>query len=209
MRTARVLLLGSLAVALADSASAASTAPGASILAIQVSRGVADLASGGPTGVTWFNHPEVGMQAQYWYFLRQDYGVNLSAGIGYFKLSDSEPPGFGSSSFQRTISSWHVGLGGDRFAKVSDKLVIFAGPGLQVWGGKFKDEDDTGEAESPSALRLSLTGRIGAHILMGENFGLIGHLGQYWGYMTAEEGEASTKSLPSGTEGAMGFSFGF
>jgi hypothetical protein len=45
--------------------------------------------------------------------------------------------------------------------------------------------------------------------LIGENFGLIGHVGQYWGYATTSEAGAKTKWLPSGSEGAMGFTFAF
>src|SRR5688572_18314016 len=91
MRTARILFLSLIALALAGQASAASTSQGAAILAIQLSRGVADLASAaGTTGeITSFSHSELGVQAQYWYFLREDYAVNVSAGIGYFKQTDS------------------------------------------------------------------------------------------------------------------------
>ena len=208
MRIARLLPLGLLTLGLASPASAASTAAGSSLLAIQLSRGVADLVtpSGGTGEITWFNRPELGAQAQYWYFIREDYAVTLTAGIGYFKQSDTGAPGFGATDFRLTSNSWQVRLGGDRFANVSDKLQIFAGPGIGVWGGKFEIE---GAGESPSALRWTLSGRIGANMVIGQNFGLIGHIGQYWGYLTAEDEGAETKVLPSGTEGAMGFSFGF
>jgi hypothetical protein len=193
-------------------ASAASLEKGASLAAIELSRGVADLTGGGGSGtLVTFALPEVGIQGQYWYFLANEYAVNLSGGIGYFKESDTaDPAALGAENFKRTLSSWKVRLGGDRFAKVSDKLQVFAGPGLQMWGGKVKDEYQfSGTAESPSTSRFAIDGRIGAHILIGQNFGLIGHVGQYWGYATASEGDAKTKWLPSGSEGAMGFTFAF
>jgi len=210
MRTALVLLLGSLTVALAGPACAASTAAGASILAIQLSRGVAEYAF--PASGEIFNHSELGVQAQYWYFLREDYGVNFAAGIGYFKESSTTDPGIllGSSEGQ-TINSWQVRIGGDRFAKLSDKLHLFAGPGIGLWSGKSKfTVDGSTTSETPTVFRWTLSGRIGTHILMGENFGLIGQVGQYWGYATAEDGDGfKSKWLPSSSEGAMGFSFGF
>ncbi|HET9326760.1 MAG TPA: hypothetical protein VFQ05_08315 [Candidatus Eisenbacteria bacterium] len=210
MRFARFWLVASSLLVLPVVASAASLEKGASLLAIQLSRGIADANTdngGYLLSSTW---PEVGVQGQYWYFMAKEYAVNLTAGIGYFKESVTADPAvvFGGNQTY-SVSSWQVRLGGDRFAQVSDKLQFFAGPGIQIWSGRLKFEDESGEAEQPSTTRYALSGRIGAQILMGENFGLMGHIGQYWGYATASEGDAETKWLPSGSEGAMGFSFAF
>ncbi len=210
MRIARLWLLGLVVLLLPTLASAAALEKGSSLLAIQLSRGVADLTGDAGGILITFQRPEVGIQGQYWYFLATEYAVNVTAGIGYFKESDTADPAVvGATDFRQTVSSWQVRVGGDRFAKVSEKLQVFAGPGIQVWGGKAKAKDPTGEVEGPSTTRVSLTGRVGAHILLGQNLGLIGHIGQYWGYGSASEGGAKTKWLPSGSEGAMGFSFGF
>jgi len=210
MRIARVWLLGLAVLVLPSLASAASLQKGASLLAIQLSRGVADLTGDAGGILITFSRPEVGIQGQYWYFMADEYAVNVAGGIGYFKESDTADPAVPlATDFTQTVTSWQFRLGGDRFAKVSEKLQVFAGPGIQIWGGKYKAEDPSGEAEGPSTTRYALSGRIGAHILLGENFGLMGHIGQYWGYATASEGGAETKWLPSGSEGAMGFSFGF
>src|SRR5262245_30068936 len=212
MRIGKVVLLGLAAVGLPSLAAAASLDKGASLFAIQLNRGVADLAAGGGAGtLVTFALPEVGIQGQYWYFMAPEYGVNISAGIGYFKETDTaDQSALGAEDFKRTVTSWKVRIGGDRFAKVSDKLQVFAGPGIHLWGGKVKDEYAlSGTAESPSTTRWALDGRIGAHILMGENFGLIGSVGQYWGYASVKEAGAKTKWLPSGSQGEMGFSFSF
>jgi len=212
MRIGKVVLLGLAAVGLPALASAASLDKGSSLFAIQLSRGVADLTGGGGAGtLVAFALPEVGIQGQYWYFMAPEYGANISAGIGYFKESDTaDPNAIGAEDFKQTVSSWKVRIGGDRFAKVTDKLQVYAGPGLQLWGGKVKSEGSlSGSSESPSTTRWAIDGRIGAHILIGENFGLIGSVGQYWGYATASEGGAKTKWLPSASQGDMGFSFSF
>ena len=210
MRIARVWLLGLAVLMLPALASGASLQKGSSLLGIQLSRGVADLTGDAGGVLITFQRPEVGLQGQYWYFLADEYAINITGGFGYFKESDTADPAvIGATDFTQTVSSWNFRLGGDRFAKVSEKLQVFAGPGLQIWGGKFKAEDPTGEAEGPSTTRFALSGRIGAQIMMGQNLGLMGHIGQYWGYATASEGDAETKWLPSGSEGAMGFTFGF
>jgi hypothetical protein len=210
MSVRRVALLVLAVLAVAGPASAASIDKGASLLAIQLSRGVADLTGDAGGFLLPFSKAEAGVQGQYWYFLADGYGANVSAGIGYYKESDTADPSDPfASDFKQTVTSWQVRVGGDRFAQLGDKLQVFAGPGIQFWGGKLKAEDLSGEAESPSTTRIALTGRIGAHIVVGQNFGIIGHVGQYWGYATAEDGAMKTKWLPSGSEGAMGFSFGF
>lgn len=210
MSVRRVSLLVLAVLAVAGPASAASIEKGSSLLAIQLSRGVADLTGDAGGVLTTTSRAELGFQGQYWYFLANEYGANVSAGIGYFKESATADPGvFAGGDYTDTINSWQVRIGGDRFAKVSDKLQMFAGPGIQIWGGKRKTESGGAEFEEPSTTRFAVSGRFGAQIAIGENFGLIGHIGQYWGYATADKGEAKTKWLPSGTEGAMGFSFGF
>jgi len=208
MRVARIWLSSLALLMLPVLASAASLEKGSSLLAIQLSRGVADLTGDAGGILIAYQRPEVGIQGQYWYFMAKEYAVNVTGGIGYFKESDTADPTL-SQDFTQTVSSWQFRVGGDRFAQLTDKLQFFAGPGIQVWGGKATAKDPTGEIEGPSTTRYALSGRIGAHILIGENFGLIGHIGQYWGYATASEGEMETKWLPSGSEGAMGFSFAF
>jgi hypothetical protein len=189
-------------------ASASSLEKGASLLAIQLSRGGADLTGDAGGVLATFQRSEVGLQGQYWYFMAKEYAVNVTGGIGYFKESDTADPNL-STDLTLSSSSWQFRLGGDRFAQLTDKLQLFAGPGIQIWGGKAKAEDPFGEVEGPSTTRYALSGRIGTHILIGENFGLIGQIGQYWGYATASEGAMETKWLPSSSEGAMGFSFAF
>jgi hypothetical protein len=210
MRIARVWLLGLAVLMLPTLASAASLEKGASLLAIQLTRGGADLTGDVGGALATFQRGEVGLQGQYWYFLAKEYAVTVAAGIGYFKESETaDPASLGATDLTLSSSSWQFRVGGDRFAQLTDKLQVFAGPGIQMWGGKAKAEDPNGEFEGASTSRFALNGRIGATILMGQNFGLTGHIGQYWGYATASEGAMETKWLPSGSEGAMGFSFAF
>jgi len=210
MRSGKFWLLGLALFALPELASAASLQKGTSVLAIQLNRGVADL-TGNQGGVLFSSsRPELGFQAQYWMFLADEYGLNVSAGIGYFKESETADPAvLGASDYTETMNSWQIRVGGDRFAKVTEKLQIFAGPGIQLWSGKRTISNQGVDVEDPTTTRWALSGRIGANIAIGENFGLIGHIGQYWGYATASEGAADTKWLPSGSEGAMGFGFTF
>ena len=210
MKRGMFWLLGLALIGVPGASSAASLQKGSSMLAIQLSRGVADLSGNVSGNLIASSRPELGIQGQYWLFLADEYAFNVTAGIGYFKESETADPAFlGAEDYEETMNAWQVRIGGDRFAKVSDKLQIFAGPGIQMWSGKRTIKVSAGEFEDPSTTRWALNGRIGANIQIGENFGLVGHIGQYWAYATAEDGGAKTKWTPSGSEGAMGFAFGF
>jgi len=190
--------------------SAAALEKGSSLLAIQLTRGGADANTYDGSTILLSVWPESGVQAQFWYFMAKEYAVNVDAGIGYFKESITADPAspFGVDQ-SYAVNSWHFRIGGDRFARLTDKLEVFAGPGIQLWNGTLTYKAPGVEDKQPSTMRYALTGRIGAHILISQNFGLIGHIGQYWGYASASKGDATTKWLPSGSEGAMGFSFAF
>jgi len=197
-------------------ATAAPIQKGATIFAIQLTEGTGDFAGGGSGTIGSSPHSEVGIQAQFWHFMTGEYAVNFAAGIGYFKETDTQPL---FEDYTLTANSWQVRLGGDRVAHLNDRFHLFVGPGIQVWGGKLKTKGSlTGESEGPSSTRFALSGRLGAHLKMGESFGMMAQLGHYWGYATADladdpttpaDDSAKAKWLPSGHDGAAGFSFNF
>src|SRR5262245_28538909 len=130
MRIAKFWLLVLAALLLPALASAAPLDKGTSILGIQLSRGVADLTGDAGGILISFQRPETGLQAQYWYFMAKEYGLSADVGFGYFKESDTADPAvIGATDFTQTVSSWHFRLGGDRFAQLTPKLQVFAGPG--------------------------------------------------------------------------------
>src|SRR5690348_3575391 len=91
MRRIRFAGLAALLLLPAVHAMAAPIDKGSSILAIQLNEGRVDLSE--PIGggyLTSFTAapPEVGLQLQYWHFMREDYAFTLSGGIGTFSETD-------------------------------------------------------------------------------------------------------------------------
>lgn len=190
------ILLVTAAVIFAGAAAAAPIGKGASIFAIQLSEGTADLVTPelgfGYIFATDRFESEMGVQAQYWRFMADDYAFNITAGIGFHSETDQPSPdsaAVGYGDFKYTQSSWQVRIGGDRMAQIGERFMAFAGPGIQVWSGKAKFEDVTppsASIETESTMRIALHVRYGGVIRLGEGFSLIGHLGHYWGYASAE-----------------------
>jgi hypothetical protein len=206
MKATKVIGCTIAALAIAGMATAATIEKGSSILAIQLTEGRADLIEG---NIVSFANSEVGVQGQFWHFMTDEYAFNFSAGIGYYREARKADPNFVGDNVTYTQNSWQFRVGGDRVGRINDRFHVFAGPGIQVWGGKWKEERPTGEFESPSALRYALSGRLGALLQLGQSFGMVAQVGHYWGYATAEDGEATDKWTPSGQEGALGVTFHF
>lgn len=216
---AKNVWLSLLLLLIAAAANAAPIQKGTSILAIQITEGTADLISPGSLGyVSAYDHSELGVQVQYWRLVHDDCAFNLSGGIGFFKETDE--PGStaspGGEDFKYTQSSWQVRVGMDRVAHLSDRIHLFAGPGLQVWSGKAKFSGGPfpagPEVETGKTLRFAAQGRIGLHVKMGESAGVFAQLGHYFGYATAKDEtdeDAKAKWWPSGHDGAAGLAFTF
>jgi hypothetical protein len=200
-------------VALTGAASAAGFEKGSSLFALQLTEGVADLATADAGYVSAYDHSEVGAQAQYWYFFQEDYALTLSGGIGFF--SEAGQPGddapAGAPEGKYTQSSWQARLGGDRVAKINDRFHLFVGPGIQVWSGKGKFENIGGSYsyESPNTMRIALEGRIGVHMAWSDRVGGFCQLGHYLGWASAEENGAKATWWPSGLDGAFGLAVRF
>ena len=127
-------------------------------------------------------------------------------------LAESILNRLGAGKFTYSQSSWNFRFGGDRVVKLSDRAILFFGPGFEWWSGKPKFEDDTPppqtyEAESTS--RFSLHGRIGGHMMVAENWGFTMQVGQKVGRASVEEAGAKSTWWPSSTDGSLGLVFQF
>lgn len=206
MRRTILVLCGLLLVA--GSAAAADLGRGSSLFAIQVTEGVADLVGPVDGGyISAYDHSEIGVQGQYWYFLRDHYAFNVSGGIGFFREEDEPDLAGDGGAFTYTQSSWRVRVGGDRVARVNDRFHLFVGPGIEVWNGKAKFEgggfgDEA--VESAGVTRIAAQGRVGFHLAWTDRIGMMCQLGHYIGYATAEDGGAKATWWPSGHDGTVG-----
>lgn len=215
----RLLTFATLALLLPAS-SALAVGKGTSMFALGFSNGTADLYSPDGGGyISAYDHSETGVQGEYWLMMTEDYAFTLSGGVGFF--SEKHEPGTGSSpgdpDRKYTQSSFNVRIGGDRVAKVGERAMVYFGPGVEFWSGKAKFENfgivsppaaDTYETES--VTRISVSTRIGGHMLLGEKWGLTCHLDRKFGYASAEENGAKATWWPSsmGASGGLLFLFG-
>jgi hypothetical protein len=218
MKIRLAIAIAALLFAGAAPSSAAPIEKGTNILAIQVTHGTADLVAPDFSGdgyITAIAHSEIGIQAQFQHLMSEDWALALSGGIGFFKETDE--PGVlaspGDVDFEYSQDSFQARIGVDRFVHISETFHLFTGPGLQVWRG---DSDFKGgpsnafDDESEKVTRISLSGRLGAHIKLGEHFGLIGQFGHVIGHASAKDSDnAKATWWPSSTDGAGGFAFHF
>jgi hypothetical protein len=213
MRSKSLVLAALLVVLSAPSAWA--VGKGTSMFAIQLTSGTADLIepeSGGYS--TAYDHSEVGVQAQYWNMMAEDYAFTVAAGIGFF--SETDEPGDnstpGDGDFKYTQSSFNVRVGGDRIVKIGDRAIVYFGPGIEFWNGKAKFEDQStggGELETEATTRFGLSGRIGATMMLSETFGFTMHGGHRIGYASADDQGAKVTWYPSSFDAAGGVVFVF
>ena len=199
---------------------------GSSMFAVELTHGTADFANklAGTTGandvaeyVSAFDHSEMGIQGQYWKMMSEDYAFTVTLGYGFF--SETDKPGqaaaAGSPELKFSTSSFNIRLGGDRVAKVGDRALMYAGPGIEYWSGNSKFEPDpfsltgTGEYKDESVTRISLSARIGAVMMLSEYFGLTTHVGGRYGYASVEEQGAKATWWPGSVEAAAGVMWTF
>ncbi len=202
----------------AATAGAAPIQKGAKIFAIQLNEGTASLYSvsgqditGATTYITGNMGTEIGVQAQYWQLLSDEYAFNVSGGIGFFKEKDepgsAAPPG--SPDVKYSQSSFKVRVGGDRVAHLTDRFHLFVGPGIEFWSGKSKFEVGSSSTESENTTRIAISGRIGAHLKWTDSIGMFAQLGHFIGYASAKENGAKATWWASGHDGAGGIAFNF
>ncbi len=190
-------------------------AKGSNILALQLAHGDGDFVSpeSGGGSISAFDHTEWGGQIQFQRLLSDNWALAFSGGIGTFsetdKYGDNAPPN--SPDGKYTQSSWNIRVGADRFVHLSPDFHLFVGPGLEYWSGsaEYDFPAESFVTETGTTTRISLTGRIGAHVGLGSSLALNGYIGGYMGSASADQAGAEASWMPSGNQGAIGLALGF
>jgi hypothetical protein len=197
---------------LGASAAQAQIKKGDTLLLLQLTDG--DVSFVGPVNgqgyISAYAQTEWGGGLQIQHLVSEDWAIVLGGGVGTFREKDTPQPASLNPEIVYKQSSWNARLGFDRVVHITPRFHLFAGPGIGYWSGKAKIESDGTVVEERTRVhRVSLDGRMGAHVGLGEKFGLSGQIGRYIAHSTAKDNGAEAKWWPSGSTGAVGFFFLF
>src|SRR4030066_838770 len=135
----------------------------------------------------FFPYQENGVDLGMSYGINNTWAVSLSGNMGFSshkRTVDTTPNDYVENV---KTSSWGIRGGLDVYFQVSDKFVIFAGPGVRYSRSKVKLEVDnadgtTGGWDNPWFTSLSLSGRMGGMINLAQSVGIYGSFGQQFAY---------------------------
>ncbi len=213
MKTLRIALAVVAMLTMATGAFALSK--GQSTFSIQIGTGAADLIGRSIPGGYITASPQVQElepRLEFTKMLKDDYAFNLGVGMGFY--SETDKPGNadapGSPDKKTTVSSFFVRVGGDRVVNIGDRTTLYFGPGIEYWSGKYKYEAGTFSEESESTMRISVAGRIGGTMMLGDSWGFTANASHRIGIASAEWDGAKANWTPSssGASGGLLFVFG-
>ena len=179
---------------------------GIGIYGLQLGTGTADFyTASGPSHITAFDHGELTAGFQYWRMITDDYATTFSAGYGWFSEVDQARDA--SPDVEYTQSSWHIRFGGDRVVKLSESAALYVGPGFEYWSGGYETTGSGSDYESEKVSRVSLTGCVGAVMMLSRAIGINCYVNVWLGRAQAEEDGAEAAWWPGGVDGAIGLVF--
>ncbi|OGF03993.1 MAG: hypothetical protein A2W00_11415 [Candidatus Eisenbacteria bacterium RBG_16_71_46] len=192
---------------------------GTSRLAVGIGQGVGDFVNPRPgTGALTVDTGDDPSQteafAEFSFEFAPDWALALRGAYGFFSASQ-EPDAAGSPTLDYTSSSFGVRAGVDRLGRVSDRLTVFLGPGLEYWSGRTEFKNIYGttppddDVKSATTSRISISGRVGGILALSSAVGVVGQVGHQLGYATAEENGAKATWWPSHFNAALGLVFEF
>ncbi len=206
MKTLRIAFVLAAMMSLATSAFA--LGKGSSMFSIQLGSGTADLVSNSADYVTSYQLNVLEPKVEFSHLFKDDYAFNIATGLGYFKETDkSRTTGVGDQ--ETTVSAFFVRVGGDRIVKIGERANVFFGPGIEYWSGSADYAapgiDESGESTS----RISLVGRIGGTMMLGESVGFTVQAGNRKGLASAKWDGAEANWTSGSTFGSGGLTFLF
>ena len=165
------------------------------IVSLQLAAGQVRVAdTNGQVPSIFFPYDQNGLELGASYGLSNHWAVSLSGNLGFSSYKNEYPDtivGVPAKIEDKVKSStWGIRGGLDCYIQVSDKFVIFAGPGLMFNRAKInhevKIEPDTlpffPGNDNPWTNSISLSGRLGGLVKISNNVGFSGSFGQEYSY---------------------------
>ena len=185
---------------------------GTSMFALQLVHGQADIAAPQGPYLSAYTHGELGIGGEYWYLFGDQLAVAVA---GRYDRGRERQSADGQVDRYYRQWSWSGRVGLDRVTELGDRAVFYFGPGLEYWRGKAEFLGIYGaapplfEVTTPETQRVSLSARFGAILVLGESWGLSGHLGHLVGVASADGSNARTSWYTNGWEAAAGIVLAF
>lgn len=213
MLRVRITMIALGVACLAQAASAQTSNAPVNRLSLGLGQGTADGYATTTVGASEYlapsTRPETNVNAEYWRSLGEHTSLALSGAYGFSSMNwkGADP---GDPEIDATGTSFKARLGVDRVGKVSDRLQVFLGPGVEYWTGKEKLKVAGAETESESVNRFGVSGRIGGFMMISETVGIMGQVGHTFGIAKADDsGGAKTSWWPNSFQASWGLAFGF
>lgn len=179
---------------------------GTGVYGLTLGSSTADLYSfASPVRITAYDHTEMNFGLQYWRMVTNDYATTFSAAFGWF--SETNETSDGSPDVEYKQWSWRLRFGGDRVVRLTDRALLYVGPGFEYWNGDYQSEGAGPSFESQNVARVSLTGRVGAVMMLSNSFGINCDVNARVGQARVEDDGAKAVWWPSGVDGTIGLVF--
>jgi len=198
----RMTILAVVATVLSMGAPAARAS---SMLSLGLGQGTADVYTPTGTYLAPTSSPETNVNVEYWHGYSKDYAIAVSGAYGMGRMEWKSAAG--DPEIKATTSSYKFRIGGDRMARVGDRMTVFLGPGIEYWNGSSKLDVGGTEDESDSVQRLGVSGRMGGFITLTPSLSIMGQVGHTFGYASVEDSGARTTWWPSSFEASWGLTF--
>jgi hypothetical protein len=207
---AALMLMASSAFARGGSSSAAG--PKENMLSIFVSHGENEYSDkvGATDDYVPFpgSFPELGVGGEFDKKMAADYqlAIGFEYRWGNFKAEPTSNAAPGTPDAKLTSTSWKVRVGGDRTGEIGDRFHWFMGPGIEYWSGHAKVEQVT-SSTGENTNKWGINGRVGGVMMISPTMGVMGRVGDTFGYASVSDTGGKNTWYYSDFEAAWGLQF--
>jgi hypothetical protein len=155
-----------------------------------------------------FSAPELGIGAEFDKKMAADYqlAIGFDWRWGSLKAEPTSNAPAGAPDAKLTSSSWKIRVGGDRTGEIGNRFHWFLGPGVEYWSGHSKFEQTT-SATGENTNKWGINGRIGGVMMLSPTMGILGKVGDSFGWASVSDTGGKDTWYYSNFEAAWGLQF--